>query len=120
VGPSNFLDIYPDAVEGAGRQTAATASDWAGWAGRSEALLRSAAGGSRSAKVTNAFETYLSLWNPTMRGLGVRANNLGTNAVSGSTTITSADGDSAAILGSQLAAGQSQATHLSRPINGAV
>jgi hypothetical protein len=118
VGASDYLDVDPEGVAGAGRRTAATSSNWASWASRSESLLRDTASGARSATVTGAFEGYLSSWNPAMRSLAVRAENLGTNAVSGAAVVSGADNEGAAVLGSQTAAGQAQTSYLSRPVNG--
>ena len=50
----HYLDTTPDAVSSSGRNTAATSSDWSGWASHSETMLRNTAGGARSTKVTNA------------------------------------------------------------------
>lgn len=118
MGYPDYVDLSPGAVTAAGTRTAATSSDWAGWAGRSESTLRNAAGGARQARVTNAFETYLSRWNPTLRGLALRVDGLGTNAVSASNTMDGADGEGATILQTETSTAQTQATHLRRPING--
>lgn len=115
---SDYLDLAPEAVSTAGRRTAQTSSTWGGWATRSETLLRNAAGGARQGKVTNAFETYLSRWNPKLKGLAVRADGLGTNAVSASYTVDQGDGDAAAIVHGHSGDAHSQASHLNRPING--
>lgn len=37
---ANHIDVYPEAVSGAGRRTAATAQDWDAWARRSANDLR--------------------------------------------------------------------------------
>lgn len=114
----DYLDVHPEPVISAGNNTARTSSDWASWASHSEALLRGAAGGARQGKVSGAFETYLSQWNPTLRTLPVRAENLGTHAVSATTAVDNADAEGATTLGTQTSAGQQQAGPLSRPVNG--
>lgn len=114
----DYLDTNPDAVSSSGRSTANTSSDWSGWASHSEVMLRNAAGGARSTKVTNAFETYLSQWRPTLQNMATRATNLGSNAVTASYTVDGADQDGAGLLGLRARTGQQQASELNRPVNG--
>lgn len=115
--PPGYLDVYPEPVGNAGRQTAATSTDWAAWSGRSESRLRSAGGSARSTKVSTAFENYLSQWNPTFRNLGVRAENLGGNAVAASGTVVSSDGEGEGILRDRTVTAENQGSQLTRPIN---
>jgi hypothetical protein len=118
VNQPDYLDLDPLAVTSAGTRTAGTAADWADWASRSETLLRDAAGGARQTTVADAFETYLSRWNPTLRGLAGRVDGLGTNAVSASQVVDSADRDSATALQAPAGDQQTRSSHLRRPING--
>jgi hypothetical protein len=115
---ANFLDLIPEAVGSAGRSTALTASDWAAWAGRSETMLQEAAGGSCSAKLSAAFESYLSQWKPSLQNMAIGANNLGVNAITAAAAIVYADGEGAGILGAHAAPERVQASRLARPITG--
>lgn len=114
----DFLDLIPEAVGSAGRNTAMTASDWATWAWRSETMLREAAGGSRSAKLSGAFESYLAQWKPSLQNMAVGAANLGANAITAAGIVVQADGESACILGAHATPEHAQASRLARPITG--
>jgi hypothetical protein len=114
--PDGYLDLDPDVVAAAGRGTAATSTSWAAWASRVETVLRSAAAGASESAVTSAFEGYVSTWNPTMHGLAVEVDALGTNATSAANVITNADGTATSALGLPGDAVDGARSHLSRPI----
>lgn len=112
----SYIDLYPDPVAASGRSTAATSQDWAAWAGRSEAALRTAADGAQDPVVRGAFEEYLSALNPTIHGIVSSAEAQGGNAVSAAHTMVDADHQSAGALG-PAEAGMSQVNSLlARPI----
>jgi hypothetical protein len=113
---SEFLDVEPDAVSAAGRNTAGTSTQWGEWASRVETGLRTAAVEAHESVVTAAIEEHLSAWNPRLHGMATNADALGRNAVSASNVVSNADGESAAMLGQQGALAYGTAGHLSRPI----
>jgi hypothetical protein len=115
---NSYVDVDTGAVTGAGRATAATSTQWAEWASRSETLLRQAAVDCQEPIVTGALEGHLSEWNPRMQRLAGNADALGTNAVSAAHVMLNADSTSAATLGRQSATEQTVGSHLRRPIAG--
>ncbi|MGA8115358.1 MAG: DUF6507 family protein [Actinocatenispora sp.] len=114
----SYLDMHPDPVSRAGRNTAETATDWETWAGHSETLLRNAASGSGHGVVANAFETFLSDINPLLKSVAAQATLQGTNAAYASKTV--ADGDLQGAADLRRAGTELGGTHtvLSRPITG--
>lgn len=113
----SYLDLDPEAVASSGRATAATATDWAAWAGRAETLLRNVAAGAQQGPVSAAFEEYLSAWNPIMKGVASQADAQGNNATSAANIMTGADTQSAGLLNRTSAEIAATSEHLSRPIN---
>lgn len=114
----SFIDCNPEAVAYAGRRTAATAQDWAGWAGRAQDGLRDGAAGVLDPVMRGALEEYLSVWNPRIMGQAASAEAQGTNAVSAANTMVGADQQSASTLHQAAAETSRVGSLLSRPING--
>lgn len=113
----NYIDLQPELVSGAGRRTAATAQDWAGWARRSADDLRNLAAGSLDPVMRGAFEEYLSARNPRMQGLAVSVEAQGRNAASAANTMVGADQQSAGTLNQAAAEALRVNSLLSRPIS---
>lgn len=117
-GMSNYFDLNPEAVGGAGRRTAATAQDWDAWARRWDAGMRNVAAGAMDPVVRGAFEEYLSTSNPLIQGLATAAEAQGRNATSAADTMVGADQQSAGTLNQAAAEALRVNSLLSRPING--
>jgi hypothetical protein len=52
----SYVELDPEAVVGAARNTAGTAADWRAWAARSQLLLGDVASGARDSTVGPAFQ----------------------------------------------------------------
>ncbi|WP_163511864.1 hypothetical protein [Fodinicola acaciae] len=113
-----YYDVHPEPVIGAGNNTAATSSDWDSWAHRTETALRSVASGAGDSTVGGAFESYLSSWNPTLKGIAKQAEAQGVNATSAANVVVGADGQSTYVLNQPLQQGTQLNSVLNRPITG--
>lgn len=115
--PDDFVELTPDLVINAGRQTAATAGQWSGWASRVGSLLREAAGSARDPVVTAAIEEHLSTVHPWLYRLAANIEALGGNASSAGSVLVDADQDGAARFGRRHATALGAAALLARPVN---
>lgn len=118
--PDEFVELAPDLVISAGRQTVVTAGQWSGWASRVGTLLREAAGSANDAVVTAAIEEHLSTVHPWLHQLAANTETLGGNASSAAYVLVGADDDGAARFGQQHATAVGAAGLLCRPVNHAV
>jgi hypothetical protein len=115
--PDDFVELEPDTVATAGRQTAATSGEWSGWASQVGALLRGAGGSASDAVVSSLIEDHLTTLNPWLHQLAADTEALGGNATSASYVVADGDGSCAVDLGRHHADAQTTATHLNRPVN---
>jgi hypothetical protein len=112
----SYLDVQPEAVAGAGKNTADTSTGWQAWAHSTETTLREAATSVQDGTVGIAVQTFLSDINPGMQSMAKQVDALGVNTTSASNVITNADGTATAHLTSPGNLLSSQGSMLSRPI----
>lgn len=112
----SYLDVHPEAVAGAGKNTADTSTGWQTWAHNTETTLREASASVQDGTVAIAVQTFLSDINPGMQSVARQVDALGVNTTSASNVVTNADGTATAYLTSPGNLMSSQGSTLSRPI----
>jgi hypothetical protein len=93
-----FLNVDTGTVAAAGRQTAATSSQWQTWAVQAEERLRAGPGAAHDDTVESAAAEYLGDWNQKLHRVAAQVDALGTNTSSAATVVDNADTESDGFL----------------------
>lgn len=113
----SYYEIEPDTVYSAAKATHATASDWQAWSSTTKSALVDASASSQEARVTAAFEAYLSDVQPVLTNLPILAANQGTQTAQAVNVVSNAQTESLSIYAGENAAAEDTYSTLNRPLN---
>ncbi len=113
----SYYEIEPDAVYSAAKATYGTASSWEAWASISKGALADASSASQEARVSSAFEGYLSDVQPVLSSLPVLAANQGSETAQAVNVVSDAQTETLSVYSGMYDDSLQVDSTLSRPLN---